>query len=315
MEIEYTIPRFADERGQQQYFLPISCIPGSTFVFSLLTKHPKIHNAIRKEPSWFVDDRNFMDRSEKQFMYFADYLVNFQPLTKANPALLVDGTVGMALYWPNLVKKQRRIVNFCLFPSVVPHVLPRARFIVVMRDPLSMLYSTFWFLTTMLRQQVPSRDAQLKAPTQFHNIVVDKITAINSCKEVFPLVKCLLDSHNTNQHVIIYESVYYIHIQKWLSVVPRERFLFLTLEELSTNLHVYRTANNIWNFLGVSSLNNIMETVKKHVDKNEQKVIDYEHDPNLVMRNDTKELLRNFLHPYNRMLAELLGDRKFLWEN
>ncbi len=328
-----TIPRFPDHHGQREYFQPISCIPelfllgfhkcGSTYVFSLLNVHPKFHSAIRKEPGWFIGRKHdFMDESAQQSMYFADYLLNFEPLiTKNEPALIVDGSVGMMLDWPDF-NQQQRITNYCLLPSVFPQVLPRAKFIVVMRDPLLMLYSSFWFSYTLLREDVPSREAQLKAPTLFHDKIVKKIGDIKSCIEVFPLAKCLVESSPTSElltnavpqdHgvVSIYESVYYIHIQKWLSVVPRERFLFLTLEEFSTNLE--RTANDIWNFLGVNSLDNIEERLEQHIDTNRQKIIDYQHDPDLAMRNDTKKLLRDFLHPYNRMLAELLGDRKFLW--
>ncbi len=161
----------------------------------------------------------------------------------------------------------------------------------------------------------------VESTNTIHDKIVKKISDIKSCIEVFPLAKCLVESSPTSElltnavpqdHgvVSIYESVYYIHIQKWLSVVPRERFLFLTLEELSTNLE--RTTNDIWIFLGVNYLDNI-KVMKYFVDTNKQTIIDYQHDPDLAMRNDTKELLRDFLHPYNRMLAELLGDRKFLW--
>ena len=329
-----TVPRFSKNTRQRRYFLPISCIPelfllgfhkcGSTHVFSLLNMHPKIQKAIRKEPSWFIGRRHdFMDESVQQHMYFADYLLNFNPLNKkSEPALLVDGSVGMMLDWPDFFNQQR-IVNYCLLPSVFPQVLPRAKFVVVMREPLSMLYSLFWFSYTELCQQVPSRDAQLKAPTLFHGKIAKKIRDINSCIEVFPLAKCLVESSPTSElltnalpdqgGISLYESVYYIHIQKWLSVVPRERFLFLTMEELSTN--VDHIANDIWNFVGVDSLRNIRATINKYADKNEQKIIDYQHDPHLAMRKDTKELLRSFLRPYNHMLAELLGDRKFLWED
>ena len=330
-----SIPRFADNpaSNQKYHFLPISCIAevfligfhkcGSTYLFSQLYSHPNFYYPIRKEPSWFIGSKHdFMDTSAKQSMYFADYLVNYKSLTRRNklkiePALMIDGSVGMILDWPDFFEQQR-IVNYCLLPSVIPQVLPRAKFVVVMRDPSSMLYSLFWYSYTMLRQEVPPRHVQLKAPTLFHDKVVEKINAINSCIKIFPLAKCLVESSRSSEllttvlpehgGVSIYESVYYIHIQKWLSVVPRERFLFLTLEEISTN-QTY-TENKLWEFLGVDSA----EGVTYYINQNEN-VIDYQHDPDLAIRNDTKELLREFFRPYNRMLAELLGDRKFLWED
>ena len=34
--------------------------------------------------------------------------------------------------------------------------------------------------------------------------------------------------------------------------------------------------------------------------ENNQQVVDYKHDPRLVMRNDTKQLLVDFYRPYNK---------------
>ena len=46
-----------------------------------------------------------------------------------------------------------------------------------------------------------------------------------------------------------------------------------------------------------------------------QHVIDYKSDPRLKMREDTKQILVQFFLPYNQLLAELLGDDKFLWNS
>ena len=43
-------------------------------------------------------------------------------------------------------------------------------------------------------------------------------------------------------------------------------------------------------------------------------LVDYKHDPRLQMREDTRQILEEFFQPYNQMLAELLGDDKFLWK-
>ena len=108
--------------------------------------------------------------------------------------------------------------------------------------------------------------------------------------------------------VAIPMALYYIHVKKWISIVPRERFLFLKLEELSTNIN--QNAKQIWKFLGVDPSFDIKSLAKAE----EQTKVDYKNNPHLAMRNDTRDLLQRFFHPYNRMLAELLGDRKFLWE-
>jgi N-acetylgalactosamine 4-sulfate 6-O-sulfotransferase len=225
----------------------------------------------------------------------------------------VDGSVGMMSSWPDFFG-QSRVINYCLLPSVIPEILPKAKFIVVMREPLSMLYSLFWFTCTRFNQPV-SREAQLKGPDIFHERIVAKIRHINSCLTVFPLVKCMSESgaipipFNPLMPECggtgLNKALYFIHIRKWLSVIPRERFLFLTMEELSGNLN--QTINRVWKFIGVNSFG------VKESDKNKQTTVDYKNDPHLAMRNDTRELLKTFLHPYNQKLANLLGDRKFLW--
>ena len=321
----------------RNHSIPFSCIPevfisgfykcGSTYLYYMMTSHPAFVKPQLKEPNWFTRNEHFMAEDEKKTVFFADYIVNFETLVKSLLAeskgrirYSLDGSVGMMLFWP-IFFQQQRIVNFCLLPSVVPNILPKAKFIVVMREPLSMLYSLFWFTCTRFNQPVPSRETQLKGPDIFHKRVIDGISAIKSCLTDFPLVKCLIDSANRPDtfhplmpkcgevNFSIYVALYYVHVQKWLSVVPLERFLFLTLEELSESKH--QTANQIWSFLKVRPLS--PERIKAR-DDNKQEAVDYKHDPRLAMRNDTREILKSFFHPYNQMLADLLGNEKFLWK-
>ena len=110
-------------------------------------------------------------------------------------------------------------------------------------------------------------------------------------------------------------GLYYVHARKWLSVVPRERILFFTLEELATQ-DLKHSAKVIVDFLEIDSgdlkMHNLLDI---HCSKNQQKGIDYKHNPRLMMRNDTRQILIEFFKPYNQMLANLLGDDKFLWND
>ena len=328
----------------RKYSMPFSCIPevflsgfykcGSTYLYSLINTHPEFSKAtaLRKEPDWFTRDQHFVNEEGKRTAFFTDYIVNFQSLVESlsiqrkqhsiKYSFGLDGSAGMMLFWP-IFFQQQRIVNFCLLPSVIPEILPKSKFIVVMREPTSMLYSLFWFSCTRFNQPVPSLETQLKGPDIFHERVMDGINAIKSCLTAFPLVKCLIDSANTldtfhplmpkcgEVNFSIYVALYYIHIQKWLSVVPRERFLFLTLEELSSYKQL--TANQVWSFLKVHSLP--FGHIHTHAAKlNKQMAVDYKNNPRLAMRSDTKKILQNFFRPYNQMLADLLGNRKFLWK-
>ena len=43
--------------------------------------------------------------------------------------------------------------------------------------------------------------------------------------------------------------------------------------------------------------------------------IEYHKNPSLQMRTDTRSILRKFFAPFNKMLSELLGDSKFLFNS
>ena len=318
--------------GTQHHFLPLSCIPevflagfnkcGSSYLHCLITSHPAVSRAIRKEANFFSANSHFTNENKAAF-YFADYISNFRSSIQqlidesGTSSLSVDGSVRMMTEWPSFAGQQK-VINYCLLPAVIPEILPKAKFIVVMREPLSMMYSLFWFSCTRANKSVPSRETQLKGPDIFHERIVARIHHFKSCLTVFPLAKCIAESSTIREpfhplmprcgKTLMFRAVYYIHIQKWLSVIPRERFHFLTLEELSSNLD--ETADMVWQFIGVKPFainSNLCEGMNK------QKAIDYKNDPRLAMRSDTREILKSFFQPYNQMLADLLGDKKFLW--
>ncbi len=81
----------------------------------------------------------------------------------------------------------------------------------------------------------------------------------------------------------------------------------MTLEELSADAN--GTMSEVWNFLGLPYT--VIHPAHKSL--NQQEKVDYHHNPQLFMREDTRELLNKFFAPYNQMLADLLGDDKFLW--
>ena len=316
-----TLPFFGDTAYEKHHFLPFSCIPEvfhagfhkcvSTYLQSILESHPVVTKIFRKEPRFFSQLYLSTNDSAKNGLFFADYLVNFKSVVQKlstpndkhkNELLLgVDGSVDLLSNWPDFWEQQR-VINYCILPSVIPEILPKAKFIVVMREPLSMLYSLFWFSCTRFHQPVPSRETQLKGPDIFHDRVVKKIRAIHSCSTEFPLAYCMAESDLTPElyHPLmpecgltrIYKALYYIHVRKWLSVVPRKRFLFLTLEEVSKN----QGQNQIWTFLGTTPMPHVEQVINK------QTAIDYKNDPRLAMRNDTREFLKRFFDPYNRML-------------
>ena len=312
-----------------------SCLPdvflagfpkcGSTFLNALITSHPAVVKPLMKEPLWWQTTSSY----NLNFVaaHLSNYLVNFAPLVdllsrnQEDTIHSMDATPSLMFDCPKSLNKDCRI-NFCLLPAVLPSVLPKSKFIVVMRNPVSMLYSAFWFSCTRPRHGSLPSNVALRGPKIFHERIAAKIHDFNSCIESFPLAKCVVDAHPnlftpelpTCGRTRLDIGIYFLHVQKWLSVVPRDRFLFLTLEELSDQTE--KVANRIWRFLNVSPMSGSVQKAMANYTRamNQQQTIDYRRYQEFAMRNDTKELLVNFFKPYNQKLANLVGDNKFLWQ-
>ena len=311
-----------------------SCLPdlflagfpkcGSTFLHALITSHPAVVKALVKEPHWWQRASSFSDNFVAA--HLSNYLVNFAPLVEKlsrnqNAKILsMDATPSLMFDWPQFLNQDWR-TNFCLLPAVLPNVLPNSKFIVVMRNPVSILYSAFWYSCTHEHGFLPSKVA-LRGPTIFHERIAAKIRDFKSCIESFPLAKCVLDAEPnlftpdlpTCGRIRLEIGIYFVHVQKWLSVVPRDRFLFLTMEELSDQTE--KVANRIWMFLNVSPLSKSVQKAMTHYTRaiHQQQTIDYRHNEEFAMRNDTRELLLKFFQSYNQKLAKLVRDDKFLWQ-
>ena len=108
--------------------------------------------------------------------------------------------------WPQFYPNEG-LVNFCLLPSVILQVLPTSKYVVVMRNPLDMLYSAFWFSCTMYGIHL-SMATKLKGPDIVHQRIVTKIKLFNSYtqkhslyKYVFDITFSILMALQNSQHV------------------------------------------------------------------------------------------------------------------
>jgi hypothetical protein len=162
-------------------------------------------------------------------------------------------------------------------------------------------------------------------PDLFHRKVLKKIEIFEACVRNAPIDKCMEDIYERLEESLKYcgrirleMGFFYLHIRKWLAVVPREQFLFLTSEELKS--HEERVGRRIMDFLDITteyggehcSSNNATDRGRDFCN-NVQTRYDYHRDPLLRMRNETRHILSAFYKPYKKKLATLLHDEKYLW--
>ena len=256
----------------------------------------------------------------------------------------IDATPITVLRWPRFTSEEPELTNYCLLPSALPELFPQSKYLVIMREPVSMMYSAFWWSlyhppkTDKLSQYVKSN--LTKGREIFHQQSVYMITqflkCINSHQTVRTAENCTLLDNEGNfsacisnrkhllpecvqnitikegQHIeaVIFKGIYYVYVQKWLQTVPRERIFFTAMERLTE--HTHSVAKELSNFFGKVSQDEVERIKQKCRKKFNKNPINYTSS-SLTIKESTKTILQKFFQPFNRMLSELLEDEQFLW--
>ncbi|KAL7640341.1 UNVERIFIED_CONTAM: hypothetical protein RMT77_008605 [Armadillidium vulgare] len=184
--------------------------------------------------------------------------------------------------------------------DIIRKVLPMARFIVILRDPVERLYSGYKYFKQWNINV---------SPAKFDSVVNESMKLWRDClrkhSEKFcayegkclPLMKARL-------HV----GLYSVYLKDWFKVFPRNQFLVIRTEDYKINIS--STLQRIYKHLGLRNLPmSKLRTISKMPFANRNKVRVNE------MLNETRKRIKNFYQRYNEELAELLNDQRFLWDD
>lgn len=287
------------------------------------------------------------------------YLINFMrafdprlSVEDKKRAVLIDGTPSMVLEWPSFKESDHERANHCLLPSALPQLFPESKYVVIMRNPVSMMYSSFWW------SYVASSSFSLgyvydllhtsKGPTIFHKSVMAKLESFFECMrdETSPVTSkpCNISTSSNEEYesciegrthllsecvysittnrarleAVLHRGIYHVHVRKWLSVLPKEQIMFTTLEKLKESPAL--VAGQLLKFFEVEE--SLLETplsddeVKRLTSTcstNPSRIIDYAGNHKYDMHESTKMILTKFFQPFNKHLTSLLNDSQFLW--
>ena len=290
----------------------------TTTVHKFLSKHAQIIAPREKEPHWWTRVLHLASSKEFNPEYFRisliAYTIFFKNISsKLNKTLdyqLITYDGSQSLLWDsNFYYKGQ---DYCAMPAVLSRVLPNAKFIIVMRNPVTRLYSHFLFSCKLQYTTHWARFFQGTEAQVFHEQVTKDISAFKACLKTMSTFECTsrmiaIKKSNKNCNQIWHKlniGMYVLHIKKWLQFYPIENFLFIKMEDISNN-----TMFKITQFLGIDSVSSeVADLLTKRENSLENK--------NLIhpMEARTKLLLSEFYKSYNQELAELLNDRRFLWE-
>jgi len=282
---------------------------GTTTLYDILTRHPQFEGPNHKEIHWLTHnkfEKTFPDNLKSVLRYIYHFDRASEAIQRDPNIVTCDASVSYM--WDNFVHLPPTKTFGCEIPLILSRILPNAKYVVLLRDPVDRLYSEFWYYC-----KTDEKISLIKSdgPRVFHQVVVKFIDQLVSCQKHSSLFKCLY-SYSWEpgcQAIKLHASLYYLHVVKWLSVIPREQFFFIRSENFTS--HVIK---QLFEFLVLEPIsdakfNDMMSSIEY------SNLNQYTAYHNQLLLPETRNLLNNFLQPFNKALANLLQDDQFLWHS
>ena len=305
-QAKYALQKVKSSSERQLHCLPaffLSGFPkcGTTSFYKMILQHPLVAKSKCKECGFWsrlVSEHNTDSRVRMFVLWYLSLFSQATQTIESNRlSITLDASITYSQYLSN---------DYCVLPVLLKRVLPEAKFFLIMRNPTERYSSHYWFIT--VRQRFTNRTEFIqyghtkKALESFQNDTVHAIKQFQSCVDnVNSIMSCVLDTASILSG--LQQGLYYYHIAPWLKIIPRERFLFLRTEDLAHDPSL--TMSKVWHFL---NLDNLPET--KSVFTNEGPV-----NKDVAVPPQIKKLINEFYRPYNQLLAHLLSDTRYLWDD
>jgi N-acetylgalactosamine 4-sulfate 6-O-sulfotransferase len=174
---------------------------------------------------------------------------------------------------------------------------PFLRLVMIFRNPVERYYSAFYYYRWW------KKDEPEPGPEDFHAEAERDIATWQACVEKSGVQNCV-KQYNPQQLV---KGMYSEFLGDWLDAFPRDQLLILRNEDYKVAQKQHMDA--VFRFLDVRELSesewgDVMGMPAKNVQKKRA-----------PMLPQTKQLLDDFYAPFNKALAEALGDERYLWKD
>ena len=202
-------------------------------------------------------------------------------------------------------------------PRLYRELLPNTKFIIVVRDPIEVVRSQFYYqrhICNVTRYQSEKNPEAEKE--RLHLLVEDKIRAYNDCvsyygNDTMCLLRQFFDKWSRNLICGAFSmefSVPFLSLSFWMKYFPPEQFFVLTNKELL--MSPIAIAHKMFAFLNMSPLaspNLASLQTKASKRRNSIPFLHRERSEYSYMADKTVHLLKHFFAPFNQKLANLLG--------
>eukprot|EP00116_Pleurobrachia_bachei_P007276 sb/3467538/ len=217
---------------------------------------------------------------------------------------LLDGSQSISydiLDWETRHGSQVNYTN----ANILHSILPSAKIIMILRNPVDRLYSGFYYFNTFIY----TGNHEPCTPEIFHNEVVKEIGRWNRCMRISKsLHNCCYSSKlmEPQAKIRLPLGVYICFVKPWLELFG-SNFHLVSFEKYRTDQT--STLLEIFRFLELSLPP--VSTVKRIISEGG---IENKGDSHPPMWKKTRELLSAFYRPYNQQLYTLTRDSDFLFE-
>ena len=229
---------------------------GTTSLYDMVTGHPDILPARFKEPAYF----------NKCMQILVTYKTNFPILTQR-----LTGEASTSY------------LNSPVAPARMIAIIPNAKIIAILRNPVDRAYSQYHFLLRKGVETAPTFEDALQLEETRYKEYRDGIRKQRDIYWAF---------YRRYGH-------YAEHLQRWLQYYDRDRLLVLSTEEFKRDRQ--GTVHQVFEFLKVKPYTIPADAPNRNVGRYEE------------MRSDTRQELVKHFRPHNEQLYSLLG-RRFDWD-
>eukprot|EP00026_Physarum_polycephalum_P001982 Phypoly_transcript_01986.p1 GENE.Phypoly_transcript_01986~~Phypoly_transcript_01986.p1 ORF type:complete len:561 (+),score=86.51 Phypoly_transcript_01986:1028-2710(+) len=251
------------ERLKPSFFILGIWKAGTTSLSATLYHHPQITSGAAKEYYYYTKYHETLP---------IEWYWSLFPCGNASYEVTFDGTAGY------------------MFDSHVPELLhehhPKAKFIIMLRDPIARAYSHFYMTT---------RSSNAEGPQRFDDLMQTHVKRFRECAEKEGNTACAA----RGSWLFLNAGLYYYAIQRWFAFFPREQFIFVLFNDL-VGPNGDNFVKDIQAFLGLDVVD--LPTREQNVSPKRAPMFD-----------STRELLLDFYRPHNKLLYELL-QKDYKWD-
>ena len=231
-----------------------------------------------------------------------------------HPMIFGDGTPSTLfsnVQWRKYTINHKNDPNatHLLTPRIMSHVQPKAKLIVILRDPVAMTFSSYKFFHKFIRNM---------SVEHFDHCVMVTVRGMVDCAARYSEEDCAFEQFSEFrlrgsdlQCNFVLRSLqlgrYYIFLQEWLKYFPLDQLYAIRLEDYAKTRR--NKIEDIWKWLGVPILQ-----PEKRKNKLGERNVNSGSTAIGDMHQSTRKVLGAFFHSANIKLANLLKTGEFNWQ-